>query len=104
MVIYGTHPKQAKVSQYLKSLEVNMNGADPTPDTSVTESGPTSRSNVSFNQINLVFIYSFQGETPPVEEQADSSTVATSRPVRAAVVNAAAISEAQADILNRFDR
>jgi len=79
-------PRVAKVSQYLKSLEVNMNGTDPTPDTSVTESGPTSRS-----------------ETPPVEEQADSSTVASSRPVRAAVVNAAAISEAQADILNRFD-
>eukprot|EP00092_Neocalanus_flemingeri_P060395 GFUD01072376.1.p1 GENE.GFUD01072376.1~~GFUD01072376.1.p1 ORF type:complete len:1825 (+),score=446.63 GFUD01072376.1:95-5569(+) len=79
-------PRVAKVSQYLKSLEVNMNGADPTPDTSVTESGPTSRS-----------------ETPPPEEQADSSTVASSRPVRAAVVNAAAISEAQADILSRFD-
>jgi len=79
-------PRVAKVSQYLKSLEVNMNGTDPTPDTSVTESGPTSRS-----------------ETPPTEEQADSSTVASSRPVRAAVVNAAAISEAQADILSRFD-
>jgi len=79
-------PRVAKVSQYLKSLEVNMNGTDPTPDTSVTESGPTSRS-----------------ETPPPEEQADSATVASSRPVRAAVVNAAAISEAQADILNRFD-
>ena len=39
-----------------------------------------------------------------MEEQADSSTVASSRPVRAAVVNAAAISEAQADILSRFDR
>ena len=37
-------PRVAKVSQYLKSLEVNMNGTDPTPDTSVTESGPTSRS------------------------------------------------------------
>jgi len=79
-------PRVAKVSQYLKSLEVNMNGTDATPDTSVTESGPTSRS-----------------ETPPAEEQADSSTVASSRPVRAAVVNAAAISEAQADILSRFD-
>lgn len=98
-------PRVAKVSQYLKSLEVNMNGTDPTPDTSVTESGPTSRSNqepcvkTTVSNKNI-----FIGETPPVEEQADSSTVASSRPVRAAVVNAAAISEAQADILNRFDR
>ena len=37
-------PRVKKVTDYLKSLEVNMNGMDPTPDTSVTESGPNSRS------------------------------------------------------------
>ena len=37
-------PRVKKVTEYLKSLEVNMNGMDPTPDTSVTESGPNSRS------------------------------------------------------------
>merc|ERR1719305_1756954 len=59
-----------------------MNGLDPTPDTSVTESGPNSRS-----------------DTPPIDEQLG----ATGRPVRAAVVTAAAISEAQNDILAKFD-
>ena len=84
-----------KVSEYLKSLEVGLVGgaegpdqAVATPDTSVTESGPTSRS-----------------ETPPPDGELGGvgDTVASGRPVRTAVVNAAAISEAQADILNRFD-
>ena len=76
-------PRVKKVTDYLKSLEVNMNGLDATPDTSVTESGPNSRS-----------------DTPPFDEQLGAS----GRPVRAAVVTAAAISEAQNDILAKFDR
>jgi len=80
-------PRVAKVSQFLDKLEVNMAGeeglATGTPD---TESLPTSRS-----------------ETPPMTEEGASDTVASSRPVRAAVVNAAAISEAQAEILSSID-
>ena len=80
-------PRVAKVSQYLDSLEVNMGGTEgeATAGTPDTESGPTSRS-----------------ETPPATEEV-SDTVASSRPVRAAVVNAAAISEAQAEILSSLD-
>merc|ERR1719228_2862873 len=43
-----------------------------------------------------------RSDTPPATEDA-SDTVASSRPVRAAVVNAAAISEAQAEILCSLD-
>ena len=46
-------PRVKKVTDYLKSLEVNMNGMDPTPDTSVTESGPNSRSKSLIN----IYIY-----------------------------------------------
>jgi hypothetical protein len=40
----------------------------------------------------------------PQPESPDSTPIAGSRPVRAAVVNAAAISEAQADILSSLGR
>merc|ERR1719509_689597 len=70
-------PRTAKVSQYLDTLESTMAGGEGV--------GPTPRS-----------------ETPPGGPE-DTDTVATSRPVRAAVVNAAAISEAQAEILSSLD-
>ena len=78
----------AKVSQFLDNLEVNMAGDEALIGTPDTESLPTSRS-----------------ETPPLTEEGASDTVVvvSSRPVRAAVVNAAAISEAQAEILSSID-
>merc|ERR1719458_177576 len=79
-------PRVAKVSQFLDNLEVNMAGEEGLTGTPDTESLPTSRS-----------------ETPPLTEEGASDTVASSRPVRAAVVNAAAISEAQAEILSSID-
>ena len=46
-------PRVKKVTEYLKSLEVGMNGMDPTPDTSVTESGPNSRSKAASDSMLL---------------------------------------------------
>ena len=98
-------PRVKKVSDILKSLEVNMNGMDPTPDTSVTESGPNSRSE-SLIDNNCLSITIIAGESPSAvyDDSGQSVGAGSGRPVRAAVVTAAAISEAQNDILAKFDR
>jgi len=80
-----TDPQVATVTNFLNHLEGSLEDMETTPDTSV----PTSR-----------------GETPPISEDASEAAGGSGRerPLRAAVVNAAAITEAQNDILSSLGR